>query len=1243
VEKSSYVFVGSAVLAVCLGVAFLRPGVEASSSAHAAAKPNATSSKIAENSSEATGESLVKTIDLVGEFLGRNAGKPHHLSNERGTETGTSIVQKIFKEARETQAVEFEFLVAIVPDARDAQLAYDSDQTIEAIRMAIQAEGYLPDAYRDPWRPSSADGPPALAWGAPGVLFFRRDELRPRSAALSAKPDTSQPYAHERKLLLVFLVSETPARGVDKLALYASLDMVAAHAEWSLSDPSKSENAARSDRLRLIGPYASGTASSLSLALKTWHAQRCKDGKSTPFVSIDITSGTVTGSRVRQMLENALQADLDDLSNTGGCSGRTSPAVKFRTTVHPDRLLQETVFDYLKDERAICPCQVALLSDEYGAEASKDAARTRDAKRAKPAKQSCPEDCTKPIMMGFPMHVADMRAAQPNADTHPAGFGEELPQFGRGGHQLSLGEEGKLATSAFPVHSSTTMAANDLALSNVLRNIGEMEVRAVGVLATDPRDVAFLVKEVRKQFDSIQVFVLSSDRIFTHPDLSFFDGTIVASTYPLVAENQRRTLPFASNSLVMFRGEYAQGEYNATYFLMNTWRTDAIEYATPFKTAEQYQRLAPPIWLSVIANGQIWPLSYRTFGGCQCVDSADDSYCKAACELCRVDQAQVARSLAFLPERSRNLAQECKGYDSVRGCIQTTCKLPAEPAVAASGEPATNRERAVMWHMPITRALDCLFLLVLVVSLPLTFRARQLMKSVPSMQSWPHTRFYVLAHMFLLLVLLGALVACLSVYWVHVAIVTATPRSLEPGNRAMLYAAVAVGAAAAWAVGWHIIKLGRAVLGIWRLKPPRQPAPSERTTKWSVAQSLIGHLCIATILVIAAYVSFKTMREAKIGDTTGLTPAGISILSRFERARHLGSGVSLLAPFGLVSLGFLLWLGGRLRQVDVALGARKLGAWHGTLFETPGSVATLEELGVLETMLEARDTAEGFVPSFLVFSIAALFAIGGWVIATWTLVAFEPAWTLWLYRAVFWLLVACVICGCGRVLATWLALKKVLVILTAHAVRKAFERLSGQLTDAIVGHGSAVKVLWQRYCSAILNAKQAAHEKTALPDLLPSVLEQEVDVLRRYWNHGTKSDDSGPHEDFLAVRIATFITYIRNQIGTLLAISSLCTVPIVVLMVAYPLQGSSRLIAVGLVFVLGVVCTSLSVFVQMNRDEIMSRLSGTTPGEVTVDRSFVGGLLLHGIVPLLGILATQFPSAARQFVTLMGLLNGLVK
>lgn len=45
----------------------------------------------------------------------------------------------------------------------------------------------------------------------------------------------------------------------------------------------------------------------------------------------------------------------------------------------------------------------------------------------------------------------------------------------------------------------------------------------------------------------------------------------------------------------------------------------------------------------------------------------------------------------------------------------------------------------------------------------------------------------------------------------------------------------------------------------------------------------------------------------------------------------------------------------------------------------------------------------------------------------------------------------------------------------------------------------------------------------------------------------------------------------------------------------------------------------------MNRNDVLSRVAKSEPGKVTFDRHFLSRVVVYGLLPLLSLLASQFP------------------
>src|SRR5208337_3163640 len=118
-----------------------------------------------------------------------------------------------------------EFLIATVPDPIDSRLPNFFNSFAESIESAAQDAGYTLDRFALPWMEEGdkgqngpALGRQTLAESVPGLILFRNPT--------------------EQKLLLVFLVGETPTTGIHKQAMFSALEQMAQFYAW---DPQHAE------------------------------------------------------------------------------------------------------------------------------------------------------------------------------------------------------------------------------------------------------------------------------------------------------------------------------------------------------------------------------------------------------------------------------------------------------------------------------------------------------------------------------------------------------------------------------------------------------------------------------------------------------------------------------------------------------------------------------------------------------------------------------------------------------------------------------------------------------------------------------------------------------------------------------------------------------------------------------------------------------------------------------------------
>ena len=456
---------------------------------------------------------------------------------------------------------EREVIVATVPDPIDSQAGWLFDAQLEAIVGAIERKmpdksgqpNYARDRYVLPWNCAARAGQRAQgAAGArpvddpretPGLVMFRN--------------------RNQRKLLLLFLVGETPTFGIHEKALSTALDAAA-------------EGCGPTRPIRLIAPTFTGSAMSLRAGIERWW----DDKNHCPTASFNIISGSASDFRNKAYLEEPLRTSV---------SAKPAPTVRFQATVVPEEAVLEAVYQHLKDRGADLGHDVALLAEagtSYGKSAYTGSAG--------------------PLVLTLPMRLGQLRSA--DAGDTPRKALATTPN-GRGLFGLGLDQLGA-PSDLFPTFPRMHNPSDELVLGHLLSTISKEKYRYVGLLAADPRHKLYLAKLIRHYCPDVGLFTVQSDLLYTDPDYNrYFEGMIVGSTYPLFNTNQLWSAPWQGlTQRLQFPRNIAQGAYNATLALLD--RRELVDYGAPF--GSQPGRAQPPIWLTVVGHEALWPLKVET-------------------------------------------------------------------------------------------------------------------------------------------------------------------------------------------------------------------------------------------------------------------------------------------------------------------------------------------------------------------------------------------------------------------------------------------------------------------------------------------------------------------------------------------------------------------------------------------------------------------------------------------------------
>jgi hypothetical protein len=113
-------------------------------------------------------------------------------------------------------------------------------------------------------------------------------------------------------------------------------------------------------------------------------------------------------------------------------------------------------------------------------------------------------------------------------------------------------------------------------------------------------------------------------------------------------------------------------------------------------------------------------------------------------------------------------------------------------------------------------------------------------------------------------------------------------------------------------------------------------------------------------------------------------------------------------------------------------------------------------------------------------------------------------------------------------------------------------------------------------------------------------------------------------EDLIAMAILTHISLIAAHLKNLASYLSVAPILLLLAVSSYPFQPGRFLEVCVCGLLLMVVGCVVWVYIGMEQDELLSRVSKTTPGTIAFDRQFLGSVMTF-LVPLLGLALAQFP------------------
>jgi hypothetical protein len=1175
------------------------------------------------------------------------------------------------------------FLIVTLPGPASPALRSEFDNDFDAVISAADDSHYALDRFDFPWgeenntqaesaepreldvfKPAttasvSTSGTTApVPSPSPVYLLKSKKELGPRwetqPGLMLFRPTEDNPQ--KQRLVMLFLVGETPIRGINKPAMRDALDQISwlyensrripelatvtfqpaaaldifgqGFAAWGkaicdalgqitpiwpqiIQTPMCELGAAQPAGLYIVGPSFSGSGVSLRNELEFWRAEF-------PAVSVNFFDGSATG---------IADSDLNDPDtsnaqcNSDGASDSEHPDCPLHEFAMPDKVRWPLIISDLRNgisreaplpspspisSRTRTPTpsltpspsptpNIALLAEEsdYGT----DPCKSPDS----PCKDGDPF-----ILMPFPLQISDLRTAfGQKSERAPA-----APQIGLGDVPETDEDEQK-REDVPPDFSARSASYDQLMLDGMMSKIQRDADPYVGIMASDVSDLIFLAGAVRGNSPNSVLFTLSSDlrilRQAVNPDLY---GMLVFSSYPLFPGNEQWTPndPFDGHRLREFPSENAEGIYNAT----RTAITAAVDGNNA--AADPDSQI---LWTSVVGSDeQLWPLSFQ---------SNDPAF--------KLD--------------SKALARDCVKFPLIFQFIFLSLCL----ICIAIGFPfLPQRWRIVTSPDWLERLKD------------FEDGANRVNRTSPTRLQYTVT------------LSLGLLTALLIA-----GAYLGLPLRMGVGIGDVTPAAIIL-----WCLGVVLATAGACCLlrSLCVLSSKLQHWLS--LNNWPLALALIPSI-LAIVFVLVLYTH---------------APSYLPLV--LVRSVTLASGVSPLKVLLLMGIAaFALGLGhlrqSRLREDSALLEQGFLG-FDGSSFV---SVSKYEK-EVIDLLAKAplELPYAGALITFVVLQTFwylwrahwYFYAIDGWPFG---LIYIIPATIV--YGGLFFLLL--------RFSAVWTKLHLLLHSLYAHPTRAAYMHMrANRFGD---DKGSPIRFLVPahdltsvEYClERTRELLRLAHETPKFweqmlgqePDLarklraanLPGKIESCEHALARLepnlsagkaaaksdrdlqermkelsgtlasvfdcvWRSGANQppnavvSDSEEHklvdqaEYFIASRVIDFIRRVYPQMVNLAEFAIAGILALMLASSAYPMPASQVILSLAWGALLFAVVVTLYIFVRMNMDGVLSMLQGTAPGYFTLNSSFIVQLLFVGIIPILAMLGAQFPHSLGAIFSWFG-------
>jgi hypothetical protein len=778
---------------------------------------------------------------------------------------------------------------------------------------------------------------------------------------------------------------------------------------------------------------------------------------------------------------------------------------------------------------------------------------------------------------------------------------------------------------------------DELILNNLLNTIRREHVRYVGIKATDIEDLIFLVQQIRAYCPDIVIFTTSADIRFLHSDVNTdLRGVLTFTTSPLFNEMQQWYPAGQSHSdLQTFSSDTAEGVYNAVLAQLGN-PGQMLDYFS-FGANSPY----PALQIGVVGREEIWPLAFWQPAKSDLREpDSDDILLKP--KHYDPDRPSLKNPAYLYPPLFQvlffmlNVLFTLYSGIFLWGDTHPSWKCDWRVAVLLK-EPPTFYDARYIWTLSLASGM---------------LMAELIGLSYISIPVWFAAKFHHCLGIWLILVTSYEYLNGILVLVLWIVAVCRMCDHWDDSNRAGVYASLS------------LIPIGLGlwlVCHLWGLSTPALLFTFVRATH---LYSGVSPLMVLIFVGIAGFalVGCHFLRSAMLEDRplqdllldTGNAASFAGIVALQERIVTLledspEKWPSAWALFVILGLAFLYF---GLTKLRIAFSAD--GEAFDVLFISIGFgiylVFSLALMRFALTWLAMRRLLRRlyFHPSRYSYKDIQL-AVQPSHLEHQQIILFDPRpgltgveYALSRVREILWM--STYTPQCSQLPAPILANKALLtnVVEAEKQLAKLYKALVKSRNEPIAWE----KVVDYRR-SLYMEVRRLTKEVIVLFEPLWR-MNAIIPRLQSFDDKANTVDDKVTPDHLLlqqaellvAVRVVDFIRHVMPHLINLVGFAMPAVLAMVLAVSVYPFPAHDTLLWVSWGVLLATIALTLYVFVSINRNPILSMITGTEPGQFNWDSAFTVHFLLFAVIPILTLLGAQYPHALSGGLSWIGSVFG---